>query len=90
MTPSQQDVTKLLIAWGNGDQNARDELMPLVYDELHRLAHQYMARERQSHTLQTSGLVNEAFLRLVDQRDVLAKPCPLLWHCCANDAAHSG
>lgn len=70
MTPSQQDVTKLLIAWGNGDQNARDELMPLVYDELHRLAHQYMARERQSHTLQTSGLVNEAFLRLVDQRDV--------------------
>jgi len=70
MTPSPQAVTKLLIAWNNGDQNARDELMPLVYDELHRLAHQYMARERQSHTLQTSGLVNEAFLRLVDQRDV--------------------
>ena len=49
---------------------ARDELMPLVYDELHRLAHRYMNRERPGHTLQTSALVNEAFIRLIDQKDV--------------------
>jgi RNA polymerase sigma-70 factor (ECF subfamily) len=70
MTASPHQVTQLLAAWSNGDQAARDQLMPLVYDELHRLAHQYMNRERPGHTLQTSGLVNEAFLRLVDQRDV--------------------
>jgi RNA polymerase sigma factor (TIGR02999 family) len=70
MTRSPQDVTQLLVAWRNGDLQARDELMPLVYQELHRLAHQYMSRERPGHTLQTSALVNEAFLRLADQRDV--------------------
>ena len=68
--PSPHEVTQLLVAWGKGDDSARDQLMPLVYDELHRLAHQYMNRERPGHTLQTSALVNEAFLRLVDQRDV--------------------
>jgi RNA polymerase sigma-70 factor, ECF subfamily len=67
---SPHEVTKLLVAWGKGDQNARDALMPLVYEELHRLAHRHMIRERPAHTLQTSGLVNEAFLRLVDQKDV--------------------
>jgi RNA polymerase sigma factor (TIGR02999 family) len=70
MTPSPHQVTQLLKDWGNGDQTARDQLMPLVYDELHRLAHRYMNRERPGHTLQTSALVNEAFVRLVDQRDV--------------------
>jgi RNA polymerase sigma factor (TIGR02999 family) len=70
MTASPEDVTQLLIAWRNGDEGARDELMHLVYKELHRLAHQYMSRERPGHTLQTSALVNETFLRLVDQRDV--------------------
>src|SRR6266550_9528502 len=70
MTPSPHEVTQLLVAWGNGDQAARDQLMPLVYKELHRLAHQYMNKERSGHTLQTSALVNEAFVRLVDQRDV--------------------
>ncbi len=70
MTPAPENVTKLLVAWGNGDEAARDELMPLVYNELHRLAHQYMNRERPGHTLQTSALVNEAFVRLVDQKDV--------------------
>jgi RNA polymerase sigma factor (TIGR02999 family) len=70
MPSSPQEVTQLLVAWRNGDQNARDELMPLVYKELHRLAHQYMSRERPGHTLQTSALVNEAFLRLADQREV--------------------
>jgi RNA polymerase sigma factor (TIGR02999 family) len=70
MTRSPQEVTQLLVSWRNGDQLARDELMPLVYQELHQLAHQYMSRERPGHTLQTSALVNEAFLRLADQRDV--------------------
>ena len=63
-------MTQLLVAWRNGDQNARDELMPLVYQELHRLAHHYMSHERPGHTLQTSALVNEAFLRLADQSEV--------------------
>src|ERR1700704_4642734 len=70
MEPSQQDVTQLLVAWGNGDQTAREQLMPHVYEELHRLAHRYINKERSGHTLQTSALVNEAFVRLVDQRDV--------------------
>ena len=65
-----QQVTQLLVAWSDGDQTARDELIPLVYEELHRLAHHYMNRERPGHTLQTSALVNEAFVKLVDQRDV--------------------
>jgi RNA polymerase sigma-70 factor (ECF subfamily) len=70
MTPAPENVTTLLVAWGNGDHAARDELMPIVYQELHRLAHLYMSRERTGHTLQTSALVNEAFVKLVDQRDV--------------------
>src|SRR4029453_1722904 len=65
-----KDVTRLLINWGNGDQAALDELIPLVYDELRRLAGRYMRRESQDHTLQTSALVNEAYLRLVDQTRV--------------------
>jgi len=68
--PSPHDVTQLLVAWGKGDRAARDELMPLVYEELRRLAHRYMDRERADHTLQTSALVNEAYLRLIDQKDV--------------------
>jgi RNA polymerase sigma-70 factor (ECF subfamily) len=70
MTPSSNEVTQLLVAWSDGDQSARDELMPLVYEELRRLAHRYMDRERRDHTLQTSALVNEAYLRLIDQKDV--------------------
>ena len=64
------EVTRLLIEWGNGNQAVADKLMPLVYEELHRLAHRYMGRERPGHTLQTSGLVNEAYLRLIDQSQV--------------------
>ena len=64
------DVTQLLIAWSNGNQAARDGLMSVVYEELHRLARRYMRHESPGHTLQTSALVNEAFLRLVDQRNV--------------------
>lgn len=70
MLPSPNDVTQLLVAWADGDQTARDHLMPLVYTELHRLAHRHIKKERPGHTLQTSALVNEAYLRLVDQRDV--------------------
>jgi RNA polymerase sigma factor (TIGR02999 family) len=69
-SPAAHDVTQLLIAWSNGDQAARDQLMSVVYEELHRLAQRYMRRESPGHTLQTSALVHEAFFRLVDQRNV--------------------
>ena len=68
--PSPQEVTQLLLAWGQGDRSALDQLTPLVYDELRRLARRYMRRESPGHTLQTTALVNEAYLRLVDQRNV--------------------
>ncbi len=67
-TPSPQDVTQLLVAWRHGDQAAFDELVPLVYQELRRLARYYMSRESPDHTLQTTALVNEVYLRLVDQK----------------------
>jgi RNA polymerase sigma factor (TIGR02999 family) len=67
-TPEQ--VTQLLVDWGNGDRAALDRLIPLVYDELRRLARYYMRRERAGVTLQTTALVNEAYMRLADQRDV--------------------
>jgi RNA polymerase sigma-70 factor (ECF subfamily) len=70
MSDPPKKVTELLEAWGQGDEAARDELMSVVYQELHRLAHNYMKRESPGHTLQTSALVNEAFLRLVDQKNV--------------------
>jgi RNA polymerase sigma factor (TIGR02999 family) len=63
---SPQDVTQLLLAWSQGEQTALEKLTPLVYKELHRLARRYMGRERPDHTLQTTALVNEAYLRLVD------------------------
>lgn len=62
-------VTQLLIDWSKGDQAALDQLMPLVYSELRRLATNYLRRERQGHTLQPTALVNEAYLKLVDQRN---------------------
>lgn len=65
-----KDVTQLLVDWSQGDERALEELMPLVYDELHRLAEHYMRRERSDHTLQPTALVNEAYLRLVDQTRV--------------------
>lgn len=66
-THSRKDVTALLVDWSEGDQQALNELMPLVYDELHRLASGYLRRERVGHTLQTTALVHEAYLNLVDQ-----------------------
>jgi RNA polymerase sigma factor (TIGR02999 family) len=61
-----QEITQLLLAWTQGDRQALNRLMPLVHGELHRLAHRYMAGERPGHPLQTSALVNEAYLRLID------------------------
>jgi RNA polymerase sigma factor (TIGR02999 family) len=64
---SQQRVTELLGKWSKGDDSALAELTPLIYEELRRLAHHYMEGERPNHTLQTTALVNEAYLRLIDQ-----------------------
>src|SRR5215510_6210702 len=72
-TASPELVTQLLLDWSNGKVSALDELMPLVDRELHRLAHHYMHQERPGHTLQTTALVNEAYLRLIDQRQVVWK-----------------
>jgi RNA polymerase sigma factor (TIGR02999 family) len=69
-TPSSQEVTRLLLAWRNGDQEALERLTPLVYGELRRMAHHFMRRERPDHTLQSSALVNEAYLRLIDCQQV--------------------
>jgi len=65
-----RDVTQLLASWSQGDQSALDRLMPLVYGELRRLAASYLRRERPNHTLQSTALVHEAFLRLMNQQDV--------------------
>ena len=70
MDQPSHDVTRLLQDWSEGDEGAAERLMPLVYDELRRLARAYLLRERPDHTLQPTALVNEAYLRLVDQRRV--------------------
>src|SRR6202035_3921394 len=67
---SPQDVTQLLVAWSNGEQEALERLTPLVYSELHRLAHRDMQRERREHTLQSTALVHEAYQRLINLKDV--------------------
>ena len=72
-SPAQQEVTQLLGDWSSGDKGALEKLIPLVQPELHLLAHHYMSRERPGHTLQTTAILNEAYLRLVDN----TKP---LWH----------
>jgi RNA polymerase sigma-70 factor (ECF subfamily) len=64
--PQSQQITELLQSWNNGDEQAIEKLIPLVYDELHRLAQQHMSHEQPGHTLQTTALLNEAYLRLVD------------------------
>src|SRR2546428_11299006 len=68
-TPSstRQEVTQLLGDWSSGDEAALEKLIPLVQPELHRLAHHYMSRERAGHTLQTTALLNEAYLQLTDK-----------------------
>ena len=67
---SPHQVSKLLLAWSEGEEGAYEQLIPLVYEELHRLASRYMRKERSGHTLQTSALVNEAYLRLVGAKEV--------------------
>ena len=69
-TRSSQGITQLLERWSQGDEEALDQLMPLVYDELHRLAGAYLRSERREHTLQPTALVNEAYLKLVRQRNI--------------------
>jgi RNA polymerase sigma factor (TIGR02999 family) len=68
--PSTQEITQLLAAWNHGDRAALERLTPLVHTELHRLAKRYMAGERRGHILQTTALVNEAFMRLIDWQNV--------------------
>jgi RNA polymerase sigma-70 factor, ECF subfamily len=68
--PTSHEVTRLLVAWSDGDQAALEQLTPLVYRELHRLAEGYMQRERPGHLLQTTALVNEAYMRLIDWKNV--------------------
>ena len=70
MNAAPQQVTELLRSWARGDQSALDRLVPLVHDELHRLAHRCMRQEQAGHTLQTTALVDEAYLRLVDADNV--------------------
>ena len=69
MTQTPQNVTQLLIGWSKGDKEALDKLVPLVYDELRRQAARYLRHERVGHTLQTTALIHEAYLRLVDQKN---------------------
>jgi RNA polymerase sigma factor (TIGR02999 family) len=69
--PTQpHEITELLVQWSGGNQEALDKLYPLVYDELHRLARRFMNREKKGHTLQATALINEAYVRLVDQTHV--------------------
>jgi RNA polymerase sigma-70 factor (ECF subfamily) len=67
---SRPQITQLLVDWSNGDEAALKRLMPLMYEELRRLAHSYMRNERVGHTLETGALVNEAYLKLIDQRQL--------------------
>lgn len=69
MPATSHEVTQLLIEWGNGDPAALDRLMPLVYGELRQLARRYMSRQNPGHTLQTTALINEAYLKLIGQQD---------------------
>ena len=68
--PGSQNVTKLLVQWSQGDQGALESLVPLVYEELRRLARHYLKQEKQNHTLSSTALVHEAYLKLVSQKDV--------------------
>jgi RNA polymerase sigma factor (TIGR02999 family) len=68
--PETHEVTRLLQAWGRGDDAALEQIIPIVYKELKRIAHRYMAGQRQDHTLQTTALINEAYLKLIDSRQV--------------------
>ncbi|HXI89119.1 MAG TPA: sigma-70 family RNA polymerase sigma factor [Blastocatellia bacterium] len=70
MSKAPEDITSILIRWGEGDREALDRLIPMVYDELHRIAERYFRRERADNTLQPTALVNEVYLRMVNQSGV--------------------
>lgn len=70
MTPSPSNVTQMLHDWSNGDREVFDKLVPVVYEELRRQAARYLRRERPGHTLQTTALIHEAYIRLIDQKNV--------------------
>ena|SRR5437773_8814250 len=85
---SQQEVTQLLKDWSGGDEGALGKLIPLVQPELHRLAHHYMSRERAGHTLQTTALLNEAYLQLIDDPKRNWQNRTHFMAAAATDAAH--
>lgn len=87
-TPSGHEITQLLLAWGRGDQQALERLVPLVYNELHRLAGRYMAQEQSGPTLQTTALVNELYLRLVDIRETTWENRAHFFAVCAQAMRH--
>src|ERR1044072_7443440 len=74
METSSDEVNRLLRDWGGGDSQALERLMPLIYNELRQLAHRCLYGERPGHTLQTTALVHEAYLKLIDQRDARCQP----------------
>lgn len=84
MEPGGHELTDLLIAWNDGNDAALQALIPLVYQELHRTAHRYMARERTGHTLQTTALVNEVYMRLIDFREMSWQNRNHFFAICAN------
>lgn len=85
------DVTQFLLAWSDGDNEALERLMPLVYLELKRLAERYLWRERSGHTLEPTALVHEAYLKLIDQKQARwPKPRPLLRHRGPGNAPNTG
>jgi hypothetical protein len=87
---SPESVTQLLVYWSNGDGKALDKLMPLVYDELHLLAGNCLRRQRQNHTLQPTALVNEAYLKLVSQRNARWQNRAQFFWSRSIDVSHSG
>ena len=80
MSPLPKDVTQLLLDWSNGNEEAVNELIPLVYNQLRGLANHYLRRERPNHTLQATALIHEAYLRLVDQTNVRWQNPARFWH----------
>ncbi len=84
MTSSPHEITGLLRAWSEGDAQALEKLTPLVYEELHRTARRYMAREQPDHTLQATALINEVYLRLVNLRDVMWQDRAHFFALCAS------
>ena len=87
-TPSGHEITNLLQAWGAGDQEALEKLVPLVYNELHRLARRYMAQEQSGLSMQTTALVNELYLRLVDIRQINWQDRSHFFAVCAQAMRH--